>query len=185
MSCRLVEAWGIVSGASFFEESKEQSRIKAEIVSKYFWAWAKVMVSVAKNRSKNSRSRGEGRIAYIDLFAGPGRYEDGTKSTPLLVLERAVQDLDLRKMLVTLFNDMDSENVRSLQNAIESTPEFEQFEHKPQVRNSEVGSDIVAQFESMNMVPTLFFVDPWGYKGLSLKLINSVLKNWGSDCIWV
>ncbi|MGI8911471.1 MAG: three-Cys-motif partner protein TcmP [Rubrobacteraceae bacterium] len=165
-----------MSDAGFFEESKEQSRIKAEIVRKYFWAWANVVVSVAK-------SRGEGRIAYIDLFAGPGRYKDGTKSTPLLVLESAVQKPDLRKMLVTLLNDKDSENVRSLQNAIESTPEFEQFEHKPQVWNNEVGSEIVAQFESMNMVPTLFFVDPWGYKGLSLKLINSVLKNWGSDCI--
>lgn len=167
---------GAMSGARFFEESKEQSRIKAEIVRKYFWAWAKVVVSVAKGR-------GEDRIAYIDLFAGPGRYKDGTKSTPLLVLWSAVQEPDLRKMLVTVFNDKDSENVRSLQNAIESTPEFEQFEHKPQVLNNEVGSEIVARFESMEMVPTLFFVDPFGYKGLSLKLINSVLRNWGSDCI--
>lgn len=165
-----------MSDASFFEESKDQSRIKAEIVRKYFWAWAKVMVSVAKKR-------GEDRIAYIDLFAGPGRYKDGTKSTPLLVLGSAVQDPDLRKMLVTLFNDKDSENVRSLQRAIESTPEFARFDHGPQVFNSEVGSEIVARFESMNMIPTLFFVDPWGYKGLSLRLINSVLKNWGSDCI--
>jgi three-Cys-motif partner protein len=165
-----------MSDARFFEESKEQSRIKAEIVRKYFWAWAKVVVSVAKRK-------GEDRIGYIDLFAGPGRYKDGTKSTPLLVLWSAVQDPDLRKMLVTLFNDKDSENVRSIKRAIESTPKFEQFKHKPQVRNSEVGSEIVAEFESMNMIPTLFFVDPWGYKGLSLKLINSVLKNWGSDCI--
>ncbi len=156
----------------FFEESKEQSRIKAEIVSKYFWVWAKVIVSASK-----------GRIAYIDLFAGPGRYKDGTKSTPLLVLWKAVGDSDLRKRLVTLFNDKDSENVRSLQTAIESTPEFEQFENKPQVLNNEVGDEIVAEFESMNMIPSLFFVDPWGYKGLSLRLINSVLKNWGSDCI--
>ena len=27
--------------------------------------------------------RGGKKIAYIDLFAGPGRYKDGTKSTPL------------------------------------------------------------------------------------------------------
>ncbi len=161
-----------MSDARFFEESKEQSRIKAEIVSKYFWAWAKVMVSASK-----------GRIAYIDLFAGPGRYKDGTKSTPLLVLWKAVQEPDFRKRLVTLFNDKNSENVRSLQTAIESTPEFERFENKPQVLNNEVGDQIVADFESMNMVPALFFVDPWGYKGLSLRLINSVLKNWGSDCI--
>ena len=34
------------------------------------------------------------------------------------------------------------------------------------------------------MVPTLFFVDPWGYKGLSLRLVNSVVKDWGCDCIF-
>ena len=39
-------------------------------------------------------------------------------------------------------------------------------------------------FEEMNLVPTLFFVDPWGYKGLSLRLVNSVLKDWGCDCIF-
>jgi hypothetical protein len=33
------------------------------------------------------------------------------------------------------------------------------------------------------MVPSLLFVDPWDYKGLSLRLINSVLRHWGSDCI--
>jgi three-Cys-motif partner protein len=84
----------------FFEESSEQSQVKAAIVSKYFWAWTRVIIPHAK--------RGAGKIAYIDLFAGPGRYEDGTKSTPLLVREKATEDPDLREMLVTIFNDADS-----------------------------------------------------------------------------
>jgi three-Cys-motif partner protein len=71
-----------VSTGTFFDESTEQSRIKATIVRDYFWAWAQVMVPTVKKQ--------KGRIAYIDLFAGPGRYKDGTKSTPLLVLERGL-----------------------------------------------------------------------------------------------
>ena len=39
---------GEMSSKQFFDESREQSRIKSEIVSKYFRAWAKVMVAVAK-----------------------------------------------------------------------------------------------------------------------------------------
>jgi hypothetical protein len=39
-------------------------------------------------------------------------------------------------------------------------------------------------FSRIRTVPTLFFVDPWGYKGLSLQLINSVLKDWGCDAIF-
>jgi three-Cys-motif partner protein len=159
-----------------FDEYREQSRIKSEIVSKYFWAWAQVMVATAKRR-------GEDMIAYIDLFAGPGRYGDDTKSTPLLVLERAVQEPDLCRMLVALFNDKNPEYARSLREAIDSTPEFKQFRYPPQVANNQVGDEIVAEFEKRRMIPTLFFVDPWGYKGLSLRLINSVLRNWGSDCI--
>jgi len=36
----------------------------------------------------------------------------------------------------------------------------------------------------MKLIPTLLFVDPWGYKGLSLRLVDSVLKNWGCDCVF-
>lgn len=49
--------------------------------------------------------------------------------------------------------------------------------------NADVGTDLVSMFDNVNLVPTLFFVDPWGYKGLTLQLINSVLKDWGCDCI--
>lgn len=162
--------------SSFFEESKEQSQVKSEIVAKYFWAWAKVIIPSAKRHTN--------KIVYIDLFAGPGRYKDGAKSTPILILERAIQDADMRKMLVTIFNDVDVNNKRSLETAINSIPNISALKYKSQVYNEEVGEQIVKMFEQMRLVPTLFFVDPWGYKGLSLRLINSVLKDWGCDCIF-
>jgi len=34
------------------------------------------------------------------------------------------------------------------------------------------------------MMPTLCFIDPWGYKGLSRELIGAVIKDWGCDCIF-
>jgi three-Cys-motif partner protein len=162
--------------APFFDESKDQSIIKAAIVRKYFIAWARVIVRPVKARG--------GNIAYIDLFAGPGRYKDGSKSTPLLVLEAAINDPDLRNMLITLFNDVDADHSRSLEEAISSLSGIETLKHTPRVYNYEVGDEIVKTFESMRLVPTLFFVDPWGYKGLSLRLINSVIRNWGCDCIF-
>ena len=55
-----------MSSDEFFKEAKEQSLVKTAIVSKYFWVWAKVIISTTK--------RYNGKIAYIDLFAGPGRY---------------------------------------------------------------------------------------------------------------
>jgi three-Cys-motif partner protein len=160
----------------FFDESTEQSRIKAQIIQKYFWAWAKVIIPSAKWH--------DDRILYIDLFAGPGRYNDGTLSTPLLVLEKAIEDADMRSMLVTLFNDSDPDNVGRLQSTIDALSGIEKLKHKPEVSNEVVGEQIAKMFEGLRLVPTFFFVDPWGYKGLSLRLINAVLQNWGCDCVF-
>jgi len=159
----------------FFEEQRQQSLIKSEIVRKYFWAWSKVIIPSAKKYS--------GKIAYIDLFAGPGFYGDGSKSTPILILERAIQESDLRNMLVALFNDANPEHAASLARAINSLPGIESLKYRPTVYNDEVDIGFEKVFSDKNLVPTLLFLDPWGYKGLSIDLIGSVLKNWGCDCI--
>lgn len=161
---------------SFFDEPREQSLVKAEIVAKYFWAWAKVIIPQAKKRGS--------RIGYVDLFCGPSRYKDGSKSTPLLILERAIADREMREMLVTIFNDKDSNNTQSLQQAINSMPEIDSLRNRPRVFNNEIGKEIVQELEQIQDVPTLFFIDPWGYKGLSLRLIGSLIMSWGCDCIF-
>ena len=165
-----------MSTTSFFDEQKEQSLIKARIVEKYFRAWANVMIPSAKRHNS--------KIAYIDLFAGPGRYEDGSQSTPIKVLESAISNPDMQNMLVTVFNDADIKHINSLQEAINLIPNIANLKYKPKVFNHKVGEEIVNIFEQLKLPPTLFFVDPWGYKGLSLKLINSVVKKHGCDCIF-
>jgi three-Cys-motif partner protein len=166
-----------VTDLTFFEEPSEHSKIKSRIVAKYFWAWAKVIIASVK-------AHGGDRIAYIDLFAGPGQYKDGTPSTPIMVLQKAIGDPDMAKMLVTVFNDKHPENVNSLRQGIERIPELRRLKYKPQVRNAEVGVDIAKIFQGLKLIPTLLFADPWGYKGLSLTLIRSVLKDWGCDCVF-
>jgi len=158
---------------SFFEESTEQSRIKAAIVRDYFWAWAKIVLK-----------KQPGPVAYVDLFAGPGLYKDGTKSTPLLVLEKAIADADMRERLVTIFNDAIPSNVRLLEAAIAGLPGIGNLKHQPEIDASEVGDETARSFPKISLVPTLLFADPWGYKGLSLSLIGSFLKDWGCDCVF-
>lgn len=164
---------------AFFNDPMDQSLVKAAIVSKYFDAWSKVLVPTVLN-SPFSKVK---KVAYIDLFAGPGRYKDGTKSTPIKVLEKAIADPRLRQMLVAIFNDLDTDNVKSLQTAIDEIEGIDTLAVKPAVWHNTIGEDIAEMFEKVNLVPTLSFVDPFGYKGLSLKLINSVLKDFGCDCI--
>ena len=33
-------------------------------------------------------------------------------------------------------------------------------------------------------MPILAFIDPWGYKGLTLRLVDAFLKDWGCDCLF-
>jgi three-Cys-motif partner protein len=164
---------------SFFEEQKEQSLIKSTIVAKYFDVWANVIISTQKRYPRHSQ-----KIAYIDLFAGPGRFKDGSISTPLKILTNAIEKPELRERLVAIFNDRDEKNSTDLQRTIQTIPGIETLKFEPAIYNQEVGEEIVKMFEEMSLVPTLFFVDPWGYKGLSLRLVNSVLKDWGCDAIF-
>jgi three-Cys-motif partner protein len=162
----------------FFDESKEQSLVKATIVEKYFYAWARIIIGAQRQRGL------ETPVGYVDLFSGPGRYKDGAVSTPLRILERAVADPDLSARLVTIFNDKDEANVRALESAIRSIPGVSALKHAPQLWNEEVGDRIAAQFQSIATIPLLAFIDPWGYKGLTLRLVNAFLKDWGCDCLF-
>jgi len=163
----------------FFQEQREQSLIKARIVSKYFSAWAKVILATQKRYPHHTQ-----KMAYVDLFAGPGRYDDQSKSTPLFVLETILDNPDLTNRMVTLFNDKDKANIESLKTAINQIDGIERLKHAPKFYNEEVGDEIAKMFSGMKIVPTFFFVDPWGYKGLSLNLVSSIIKDWGCDCVF-
>jgi three-Cys-motif partner protein len=160
----------------FFAERSDQSEVKARIVEKYFYAWANVIMP--------SASLADGKIAYIDLYAGPGRYEDGAASTPLLVLEKAIAHPKMSQMLVALFNDADKNLTDTLQNEINKLPGIEKLKYKPEVRCGEVDEDAEEFFRKSRLVPAFTFIDPFGYKGLSLSIVKGVIKDWGCDCVF-
>jgi three-Cys-motif partner protein len=156
----------------FFDEPAEQSLLKANIVADYFVAWARII-------SKHAE-----RIGYFDFYAGPGRYEGGQKSTPLLILERTIENPDLASRLVSRFNDKNPEYTKSLASEIHALPGIEKLRHKPRVITGEVDDHLVRQFSEIRTLPAISFVDPWGYKGLSQDLIQAVVKDWACEVIF-
>jgi three-Cys-motif partner protein len=162
-----------MSREDFFTTPEPQSRIKTELVTKYFEAWADVILP-----------RASGSIAYVDLFSGPGKFEDGSDSTPLRILNHAKEDEALSRRLVTIFNDMNPEYSNRLQAATNALPGIGKMVIPPQIMNIEVGTELVDVLRVASEMPTLFFIDPWGYKGLSLDLIGGAIRNWGCDCIF-
>lgn len=167
---------GAMAQVKFFDERSDQSEVKARIVQKYFYVWAKVIIPTAKQREK--------KIAYIDLYAGPGRYKDGAASTPLMILERAIEDPDLKQMLVTFFNDANKDHTNALQTEIDKLAGIETLAFKPHITCGEVDKDAESYFNETRLIPSFSFVDPFGYKGLSLKIVNGFIKDWGCDCVF-
>lgn len=168
-----------MKGDKFFDETMEQSVVKATIVEKYFGAWSRIITGTQLRHQEQSQ-----KIGYVDLFAGPGRYKDGAISTPLRVLNAALANEKIHDRLITIFNDKDDAHVQTLSEAISELEEINKLKHPPEIWNEEVGNNIADQFERMNIIPVLAFIDPWGYKGLSLRLVNAFLKDWGCDCLF-
>lgn len=160
----------------FFAERADQSEVKARIVSKYFPSWARIIAP----RSVHT----DGKVAYIDLFCGPGRYEDGSASTPLLLLSEALKIPQLRDGLVSIFNDADEKHTNTLEKEIARLPNIGDLKHKPEVYVGSVDGSAAEFFEKTKLIPTFSFIDPFGYKGLSWSLIRAIIKDWASECVF-
>ena len=70
----------------FFKQQTDSSRVKATIISEYFPSYCKIICKRHVPR----------KFGYYDMFAGPGMYEDGCLSTPLLVASKCYKDAFLR-----------------------------------------------------------------------------------------
>jgi three-Cys-motif partner protein len=160
----------------FFEDQKAQSRVKSTIVLKYFKAWAAIMARQVQGETNP-------RLVYIDLFCGPGKYEDGAVSTPLLVLEHVIATPELRDKVIAVFNDADPDRTADLEKNIRALPGIDTVKHAPQIRTGEVDDELVEEFASIDMVPAFSFIDPFGYKGVTLELLEALVKGWGSDMV--
>ena len=161
----------------FFDVPEKHSLQKIKIIKKYFETWSNIMVG-------NLKKYGGNRIGYFDLFSGRGRYKDGTKATPLEVLESTIKNEKLHEHLTSHFIEENSNHFSVLKNEISSLPRINTLYYPPKVYNQEVNEEITEMFEEIDTIPSLIFIDPYGYKGLSLRLVNSVIKSWGCDCIF-
>lgn len=159
----------------FFQRLREGSLIKQQIVTNYFVAYNRVM------------ARAREKVGYADLFAGPGSYRSDDdsiqKSTPLLLCESVVGNELFREKVHLWFNEADLRNFEQLKSNINSVAGIGSLRYEPRVDNKIVTASWATPLRRI-AVPTLVFLDPCGYKGLSLRLVASILQGFGNDCIF-
>ena len=156
----------------FFADQTEQSAVKAHIVSSYFSAWSRVI------------QKWDTPMAYIDLFCGPGKYGDNNLSAPLLIIESTLENPKLLNKMRFVFNDCDSNNIASLKKSIMQIDTNGILSQRVQYYNETVEAGFHNRLRIPKNMPALSFVDPFGYKGLTLNLISYLISNSGSDCIF-
>ena len=162
-----------MNSGGFFSERSESSALKARIVAKYLPAWANVVAR-----------RAGSYIVYFDPFCGPGVYEDGEMGTPLLVLDAVAESPVLCQKLITVFGDSDEDHCSRLKSRIATLKAAGRLGRYPTVFHQEVNEGLAMHLSEQQLSPTLTFLDPCGYKGISLSLINSVLKDRYCDCLF-
>ena len=160
----------------FFGELREGSRVKHQIITSYFVAYNNVMTRTQ-----------QAKIGYADLFAGPGLYRtqggQAIKSIPILLCEKVVADKRFREKVHLWFNDGNPSYAAELGTAIKTVQDIDSLRYLPKVSNWIVDASWCQRLERLS-VPTLVFLDPCGYKGLSLRLVTAAIKRHGNDCIF-
>ena len=158
----------------FFVEQKTKSKIKTLIVSEFFKAYYSILDN-AKQLEKG--------FNYIDLFSGPGVYDDGSNSTPAVLLDIIDKSqTDIVEKIQMVFNDEKPEFYESLKNVVEKHNVYPRMRKKPVIFNKAANEVNLVKFIS-NELPTFSFIDPWGYKDVSAEQIKWLVRAVGSDCI--
>lgn len=159
---------------NFFAEQKAKSKVKTYIVSEFFKTYYSILYN--KKLTKNG-------FNYIDLFSGPGVYEDGSNSTPSVLLDFINSSkTDIVDKILMIFNDQNTEYYNSLKTIIESHIVYSRMKQKPIIYNK-TASEIDIKPYLIDGKPTFSFIDPWGYKDVSAEQVIDLIKSVGSDCI--
>lgn len=150
------------------------TKAKHQILQAYLEQWFPIMVS------NNPQPQ---LLIYIDGFAGPGVYENGEPGSPIVALNtilghKSFQDYVGQMLFV--FAEKDGRSFESLAIEIrrleQSIIEFPK-NVKVAPKNDEF-ANIVNQLQEKSQIgmPTLAFVDPFGFSGVNLEQLVALLQ---------
>ncbi|HLG69796.1 MAG TPA: three-Cys-motif partner protein TcmP [Chloroflexota bacterium] len=151
---------------------------KHELLRRYPGAWFPILTFQGYH----------GRVGYIDGFSGPGIYEGGEPGSPLIALRTLVEhprfDQLAKTEFVFLFIEKDRARFESLRSEIQkfwaAVPTGQPPNVKYQVANAEfadVAEELVAKLgaNGRQIAPTFAMIDPFGWKGVPMKIIAELL----------
>lgn len=127
----------------------------------------------------------QGRIVFIDGFAGPGEYAGGEPGSPVIAMDAftnhsAAHQIKAKVVLAFIENRPDrAEHLRSL--VEKRRPEFPSNMSAVVVDNEfdPAMKELLADLEQdrKRLAPAFVMIDPFGVKGFSMDVIKRILTN--------
>ncbi|MBM3945332.1 MAG: three-Cys-motif partner protein TcmP, partial [SAR202 cluster bacterium] len=162
-------------GAGFVRDSdpqkwiyKEHTRVKHELLDKYLYGWLWIL------------GTRHPRLLIVDGFAGRGEYEDGSKGSPLIILEKAARLVEQKRVdeVWCVFVERNQENIENLNKVLKAQwadhegvrvfgPYGEPFE--------DVAKKVITKLGA-GMPPSFWFVDPFGFTGISFEILSTIMS---------
>ncbi|MEV0090076.1 three-Cys-motif partner protein TcmP [Streptomyces sp. NPDC050738] len=144
----------------FFVSKKAAALLKHEILQRYVKPFA----------AKVGRWAPGGRVVYLDGYAGPGRYEDGTPGSPALILDSAAEVASIRQ-LDCYFIERRRADYRRLDQLVS---EARGRGLTAEALSGKVEKHLSYVLEQAQGAPLLAFIDPFGL-GLSFDALTTQL----------
>lgn len=159
------------------------TQAKHLILARYLKAWLPIMASF------------NGRIVYIDAFAGPGRYSKGEEGSPLIALKALLGNsmfasVRRRCNVVFFFIEEDQQRANALKEELSQLKLQMNFpawvEYK--VIHGQFAPEMTRLFDQLEherklLAPTFAFIDPFGYSGVPLDVIVRIARNPRCECL--
>ena len=106
------------------------------------------------------------RLAYLDLYGGPGRATSASRSVVVAVANRAADDELLRDDLLLLLNDPGPEDPDARRALARELRPVRRLTHPAQVIRRYSWLRIQTRLETYRPLGVLVHWDPWGYQSL-------------------
>jgi three-Cys-motif partner protein len=157
-------------------EADPHTLAKHEILRRYLDAWFPILGSW------------QGRVVYLDAFAGPGIYKGGEPGSPIVALRALLDHPAFRKLdrceFVFILLEPREDRFKVLQEkVVELQDQYPPFPKNVRISVlqqtfDEGAAEILGELERQKaeLAPTFAFIDPFGFKDTPLDLICRLLS---------
>ncbi len=154
-----------------FDEYKEQTRLKHEILSDYLPAYFHLL----KRHQEN--------LVYLDAFAGRGIYRNATTGeefagSPIRALQLICGNPEFTRRVSTIFVEADGVSADSLEAEVGEFTESHPDIRRPLILRGAFADQVGRVLDEVNdsLAPCFLFVDPCGISGVDFATVRRVMQ---------